>query len=389
MLNEDVLKSLYQVDGHPFLISSLYMDVPPDQSPNQLKTHYKGLTDHVRKNLDEKTEEVRDSVREDLEWFQEEIESREEIRSEQTRSVALFSCAAKNYREMFKIPEETTNTCHLTRFPYVRPLSRLIDQSHRTLVICVDRRHARLFDVFINRVVSENSIESDVPDRVRSGGYEGYEGKGISRQVDSEKRVTRHIEEQVDHHLKKTAQLAQTEMQKKNYDFIVLGGHKESMKRFRDRLPSRMEKSIKGTFTCKPEEITRHEALKQVNPIIEEGEKEKEKERLKKLENHRSSDGPVVTGIEEALRAINRGNIRLLVFDDDTSASGNECPFCDNLYTGDQSTCSVCEKLTQPVEDLIDRMIGHTMQRGGSVEHFVSESDFINEHQVCAVLRYT
>jgi hypothetical protein len=41
------------------------------------------------------------------------------------------------------------------------------------------------------------------------------------------------------------------------------------------------------------------------------------------------------------------------------------------------------------VEDLIDRMVGHTMQRGGSVEHFVSESDFIDEHGVCAVLRYT
>lgn len=389
MLNEDVLKSLYQVDGHPFLISSLYMDVPPDQSPNQLKTHYKGLTDNVRKTLDEKTDEVRDSIQQDLEWFQEEIERREEIRSEQTRSVAMFSCAAKNYREMFKIPEETTNTCHLTRFPYVRPLSRLIDQSHRTLVVCVDRRFARLFDVFMNRVVSENSIESDVPDRVKSGGYEGYEGKGISRQVDSEKRVSRHIEEQVDHHLKKTAQLAKTEMQKKDYDFIALGGHKESMKRFRDRLPGRMEQAIKGTFNCKPEEISRHEALEYVNPIIAEGEKEKENERLETLENNLSSDGLVVSGLQNALDAINRGNIRLLVFDDELEASGHECPFCDNLYSGEQSTCTVCEKLTQPVEDLVDRMIGHTRQRGGSVEHFVSQSDFIDEHGVCAVLRYT
>ncbi len=389
MLNQDVLKSLYTVDGHPFLISSLYMDVPPDQSPAQLRTHFKGITNDVRKNLEDKTEDVRDSVRQDLDWFQDEIEKREEIRSEQTRSVALFSCAVKNYREMFKIPDRTINTCHLTRFPYVRPLSRLLDQSHRTLVICVDRRFARLFDVFLNQVVSENSIESDVPDRVRTGGYEGYEGKGISRQVDPEKRVQRHIEDHVDHHLKKTVQLAQTEMKQKSYDFLVLGGHKKTMDRFRKRLPAQMEESIKGSFRCKPETITRKKVLDHVNPIIEKGEQEKEKNRLNRIQDHLSSDGPVVTGLQNALQAINRGNIRLLVFSDDLEASGHECPFCENLYTGEQTTCSICEKLTQPVEDLIDRMIGHTMQRGGSVEHLVSDSEFMEKHQICAVLRYT
>ncbi len=391
MINDDVIQSLYQVDGYPYLVSSLYMDIPPEQSPKQLITHFKGLTDQVRKNaLKEKTEEVRESVELDVKWFREEIEQREEIRSDQTRSIAFFSCSAQNYREGFKFSTKTENTVHVHRYPYVRPLSRLLDQNHRTLVVCIDRRYARLLDLFLNRIETEESLESDVPDRVRTGGYEGYEGKGISRQVDPEKRVSRHIEDHVDHHLKKVEGLARTKFDKKGYDFIVLAGHKETIDRFRKLLPSRMEERIQGSFACKPEVISKDEIREKVEPIIEEGEREKEQNRVAEIKDHLSAGGgPVVTGLGETLQAINRGNIRLLVLDEELELNGNECSFCGHLDVGGAQPCDVCDRLTQPVEDLVDRMIGATLERGGSVEHFVSGDDFIREHEVCAVLRYT
>jgi len=390
MLNEDVIKSLYKVDGYPYLVTSLYMDVPPDQSPKQLMTHFKGITDRVRKKeMDDKTEEIRDSLKKDLEWFRDQVDSRENIRSDQTRSVAMFSSAGQNYRELFKIPKTTQNSVHVSRYPYVRPLSQLLDQNHRTLVICLDRRYARLFDLFLNRIETEESIESDVPDRVRTGGYEGYEGNGISRQVDPEKRISRHIEDHVAHHLKKVEELARTKFDKKDYDFLVLAGQDETIKRFRKRLPSRMENRIQGTFACKPEAISRDEVREEVEPMIEEGERQIEQKRIEKMKDHLSADSPVVTGLGETLQAINRGNIRILVLDETFETEGCECAFCGTLNVGGASPCDICDRLTQPVDDLIDRMIGTTLNRGGTVEHFVSGDELVDEHGVCAVLRYT
>ncbi len=378
MLSQDDIETLYKYEPGNHLVSSLYLPISPDQSPNQLETSFKSLTGEVRKNeFPGKTKTIRSSLKEDQEKFRDFLES-EDIREDFTRSIALFSCSEDDFWETYKLPVSLDRHFSIGQYPYLRPLSMILNQSHRTLVISVDRHEAVFYDIFMNMVLSRTKIESEVPKNVRKGGFRGYE----------EKRISRNIEDHVDKHMKKAARHGLETFREEDHDFLILAGQKENRKRFQKFLHSYLEENLIGTFDVNPDEADREKILEKSEPIIEEAEREKEQRTVEGLKNEVKREGLGVTGLESTIEHLNEGKLRKLIINRDFEAEGSQCPFCDTLSTEEPGPCEYCNKLTQPVSDLVDRIIGATLRNGGSTEHIQSDQSFISDAGIGGLLHY-
>lgn len=378
MVNLSELKNLYNFQSESHLVSSLYLQISPDRSRNELLTEFKGITDSVRKEqLPGKTEEIRESVNEDLEKFSERVGSAE-IREDFTRTLALISCSAEDFWKEYRFPIESENHFSIGRYPYIRPVSEIADRSFSALVALVDRANARLLEIDMNTVVSETKIQSDVPRQVREGGFTGYE----------DKRIDRNIDRQVEQHLKKVAGQAMNFFQNNEVDYLVIGGHPDTIPPFRENLHSYLKKYLAGTVEMKPESAKQQKVLDKVLPILEDSRRDKEQNLVEDLQNEVGREGLGTRGLEETLKRLNQKQVRMLVLHDNFEASGSECPFCETLFAEEAGTCEYCNKLTQPVEDLVDRMIGSTLRTGGSVEHIFSDQSYIKEAGVGSILHF-
>lgn len=378
MITKDDVRELYKKDTHPGQVSSLYLEVSPDLSPRELKTSFKGLVDDIRKNeFPEKTEEVRESLQEDLDLFSDRIEQ-SEIREDLTRMLVLFSCADEDFWQEFRLPITLDSRYEIGRFPYIRPLEAALDQSNRTLVISVDRHSAKFTEVYMNFVLSETTFESQVPRKVKEGGFKGYE----------EKRIRRNLEEHVRKHLKRVARNALDQVEDEDIPFVILAGQKDNLNEFQDLMHSYLQKRFIGTIRVNPDEADRETILEKSQPLIEDAEKEKEQETIERVQNEAGRGGRGVLGLEGTVEKLNQRQVQTLVLDSDFRATGSECGFCDVLSADEPGTCSFCDRLTQPVDDLVDRMIGQVLKSGGDTEHIYTDSDVMNENGAGALLRY-
>jgi len=72
--------------------------------------------------------------------------------------------------------------------PYIRPLSAILTEYHRICVLSFDRKEARWNNIYMGEISELGSLQSDVPSRIKEGGWEGYSSKRIERHMTSRLR---------------------------------------------------------------------------------------------------------------------------------------------------------------------------------------------------------
>ncbi len=110
--------------------------------------------------------------------------------------LAVFSCSRRNFWEALELPHGPRNRIIIDASFYVRPLDAIMDKYSPICVLLISRREARWYHVSMGAIKALDRIESDVPGRVREGGFEGNESK----------RIERHLDARLQDHFKKAAQ---------------------------------------------------------------------------------------------------------------------------------------------------------------------------------------
>ena len=111
----------------------------------------------------------------------------------EVNGIALFSCSGIGTFVTYPSIIPFENECSISDLPVLKSLVRLSSQYQNTLVVMVETDSAKLFEVSLEGMTAESSIESYVPGRHDQGGW-------------GQMRYQRHIKDHMDRHHKEVAE---------------------------------------------------------------------------------------------------------------------------------------------------------------------------------------
>jgi len=289
--------------------------------------------------------------------------------------LAVYSCSGAGFWETLDLPEAPQNRIVFDRNPYIRPVNRILESRRRFLVLILDRREARWYEVYMSRIGPLASLSSDIPKKAKSG-VEGQETK----------RIERHVDALVHGHLKRAAQTTFDILKKNGFAGLWIGCTDELYGDFESLLNPTVREKIKGRLKAKPADPldkVLHEA-EDLERRLKAGE---EDTLLKKLVGEIEKGKQARSGLRDCLAALNKGEVQTLVVTRHHLVPGKFCPRCSLLYA-DELKCPACERKTETRPDIIDEAIEAAVRRHCDVKYVTSPTRLDHYGKIGAFLRY-
>ena len=290
--------------------------------------------------------------------------------------LAVFSCTGAKFWEELALPRAPRNHFIFDRSLYVRPLTAMLDEYRRICALLLTRQEARWYKVFMGEISLLDGLKSDVPSRVREGGWQGYESK----------RIERHIDAHLHDHFKK-ASLKTFDLFKKNqFDWLFLGCKEEYRSDFEPLLHPYLKERLKGWLKTDSNN-TEDKILKQALEMERKLKVEEEAALAQTLVSELEKGGRAVSGMREVLRKLNTWEVQSLVLSRNFSAEGRTCPKCYYLYV-DEVRCPVCQVKTEKVQDIVHESVHAALDKKIQVRYVTPPSKLDRYGKIGAFLRF-
>jgi peptide chain release factor subunit 1 len=376
------IKKLARIDQGPYPFLSLYLNTKWDDeqqrerirlfTKNQLRKGYDRLKDRDR-------EAWRNAFVEDQQRIEKYVEGLiRRVYNEEVNGTAIFSCSGLGTFLTYPSIIPYNNACFISDLPVLHPLVRLSSQYQNTLMVMVETDSAKLFEISLEGVLSESSIESYVPGRHDQGGW-------------AQMRYQRHIKDHMDKHHKEVAQQLIELFDSGKWKRIVLIGQERIAANFKTFLPERTKQHIVDSFSIDFSEERSKMILHVLERLLQK-EREEVAQQIQGLADRALRAGMATLGLNGTLEALNKGQVRTLYLLTSFSLLGGRCNRCGSLNLahpeGNLSVpCSLCRGETKAV-DLGEAMTRSTLRQDGEVK-WVEEHPVLKENDgVGASLRF-
>lgn len=358
-------------------LSSFYLDTDKSrQTRKEIGLELKNLLNEGRTRLAslDLAKAKKDSLAQDLEKISQ--FAGQAILTTNGAGLAVFSCAAANFWQDFTLPRAPRNQLIFERNPGVRPLTVILDEFHSICALILARQEARWFSIFMGDISLVDHLTSDVPSRVREGGWQGYESK----------RIERHIDAHLHDHFKKAAQMTFELFKKNQFDWLFLGCKEEYRSEFEPLLHPYLQEKFKGHLKINSYEND-DKILKQAMEIERTQRLADEAALSQSLVSEVEKGGRAVSGLREVLRKLNVHEVQTLVLNRNFSHEGRVCPKCHFLYV-DELRCPNCEIKTDRVVDIVHEGVHTAMDNKGQVRYVTRPSRLERYGEIGAFLRF-
>lgn len=377
LLSREQIESLSKFKSEDFLTTSFYLDTDRSRlRKKEILLHFKNLLSLSKLRLEEMdlSKEKKDSLSQDLKKTSRFCSQK--ISSYGFPGLAIFSCTRESFWKVFELPNPPRNRIVFDQNPYVRPLSSILDEHHHLCALSFDRKEAKWYEIFMGEIFLLHSIISNVPSKVKEGGWEGYESK----------RIERHIASLLRDHFKNITKITFDLFKKNNFDWLFVGCNDEHLSEFEKLLHPYLKERLKGRIKTKPSNSS-DKILKQALDLKNKLKKQEESETVKRFVSELEKGGRAISGLKNTLRKLNQGEVQTLIITRNFSKPGRICPRCGTLYI-DQLRCPSCQRKTDPVVDIIDEAVEAAMNKKCLVKHITPPSKLNRYGKIGAFLRY-
>lgn len=371
------IETLTKFNSENFPVTSLYLDTDKSRwSKKEISVSLKNILNEgkARSEAMDFSREKKESLALDLEKIS--AFGAQNLASYNHPGLALFACSRKGFWLPLFLPHGPRNRFVVAQTFYVRPLPAILDRYRRICVFLTSRREARWYEVYMREITPLDKLASDVPGRVKKGGYEGYESK----------RIERHIEAHVLEHFKKASQTTFDIFKKNHFASLFLGCEDDSYRILEPLLHAYVKDRLRGRMKAKPTDPVAA-VFKEAEEIENGLKKEEESEVVQKLIAELERGGMACSGVRETLQRLNQFEVQTLVVTHNFSKEGRACPNCKFLYLEDE-VCPVCRRKTDPVADVIDEAIEAALKHKCTIKQIETATRLDRYGKVGAFLKY-
>ncbi len=377
LLSREQIENLSKFKSESFLTTSLYLDTDKSRmTKKEITLSVKNLLRSGRAQLDliEMSKEKKESISQDLDKIG--LFCSKRLSSYNFAGLAIFSCNRENFWELFSLPSPPRNRIIFDQNSYVRPLSAILDEHHRIFALTLDRREAKLYEIFMGEILLLENLIEDVPSKVKEGGWKGYESK----------RIERHIATHLHEHFKKIARTTFDLFKKNQFDRLFLGCRERYCSDFEPLLHPYLKSRLKGWLKAMPSDSPTT-VLKESLGLEKKLKKQEEDEIVHRLISELERGGLAISGLKRTLRSLNKGEVQTLITTRNFSKPGRICPRCRFLFV-DELRCPSCQKRTEPLVDVIDEAVEAAMEKNCQAKHIMPPSKLDRYGKIGAFLRY-
>jgi peptide chain release factor subunit 1 len=287
--------------------------------------------------------------------------------------MVLFACAGADLWVECPSPVPFEDEFAVADRPILRQLARLDEDYTNALLVLVDSRTARVYEVVLGGVLAETDFASEVPGRHKQGGW-------------AQARYQRHVQEHIDRHYKEVAAYVASYMAAHPHTQLILSGHNDIVAGFRHWLSPSVQAQILETVSLDMEDNC-HRILEVAQDVLQRHEREEELATVQLLVNRAGHGGLAVLGQQATLEAVNTARVHKLVMHKDVHRPGWRCRTCGALATETHLACVRCGGEGTTVE-LGEAMEQAVLPADGLVELLTSEPRLAAYEGVGALLRY-
>ncbi len=380
MISHEQVRQLLGFDSRGFPVTSLYLAIDLGRAERRkIELEVKNIVKHQSVNLERQAidpAELR-SLQNDFTRIENFIAERFDYGNR--KGLAIFSCWEQDFWQVYGLPQRVRTAVYIDYHPYTRPLLSALDQYQRYCTVVVDRSKANIYEVFLGEIEDRSDLSSEVPQRVRrsAAGWYGLE----------ERRVERHIDDHIHRHYKQVADIVFRFFKRYHFDWLILGGHEESLVDFEVHLHSYLRQRVAGRFIAQAGLTPAHEVLEKSLAIEREVEKRHGEALVREALDRAAAGGLAVFGLEATLKALNSGQVRTLLLSESFERPGIICSKCGFLGL-EERLCPVCSSPTLAVPDIIEEAAVAAIEQDAQVKHITNSALLEKRGMIGALLRF-
>lgn len=376
MITREIIRELadFQSPNGDAITFYYQPDPPPDKSHRHEALQIKDIVKEAMKRAERSGKNG--TVRSDLERI---LDLSERLHGNSGKAKAVFACASQGFWREYDLPPqlETTQVQINGRF-HVSPLASLEHALEKSCVCLLDRSKARFFEVQMNNIVERESYFAEVPRRGRSDGYAGFDAGHAERRVDHEAQ----------NHYKRVAEHLMERYGGGQCEHIVIGCRAEAWPDIERQLHPYIKQRLAGHFVIDPatasiEDVRQHDAK-----ILREHREKRLQHLLAETLDEARANNYGALGLKRVLRAMEQGEIQVLLLGDEFHAEGAECTNCGHLDMRMVGNCALCGQQTREVGDIRDALVGRALRARLEVVHVPSTPEFQRSGSIGALLRF-
>jgi len=375
MIKDKVVSELVQMSLNDYPITSAYFSVT-NKSGNR-KAHlvefkkmirYKKNTTYFKQLSESEQELVLIDFEKILYWFEEELDASTYMSS------ICFSSGKSGFWKTIDLKIPLTNELIVQPKPYIYQLTKLFSSYSRYGVVLVDKSKARIFEQSLGDFKELFHVDDNSPDTVKVGGFKGRQ----------ERKVERNIRQGVMQHYKEVARKIFDLNKSHDFNWIVLGGRKETTGEFRKYLHDYVDAKVAGVLELEPSAAL-SEVFEKVHEVGKNARSEFDKKLLETYNNKKEAN-QAIEGIKAILPKI-RGNwIDTLILHKDYQQKGVFCRRCNYI---DLSPAVECPDHGGPLErthNIVEHILHNILQQGVNIQYVGLSMKKYGE--IAAILRF-
>jgi peptide chain release factor subunit 1 len=397
MTFDDKINNLLKFKSDKYPITSLYLKLGPNERENvRFKIALKNLIKEQREKLNERnfSSHALKSIESDMKKITDYFDNPDVLTG--FRGIALFSSTREGVWEVFKLPFVYRNRLVVDSSPLMRQLVTINDEFGDIVVVCIDRKKARLFRISFSG--AEEIIDYFYPGATRNTKFQAQEGKfkqrvsllgggGQVAQGFGEYGFQRMIENEMHQHFKHVSDSVFEYYKQNKFDWLIIGGIEQVVADFSNHLHTYLKEKCLGTLAIEINLVKPDDLVEKALDLLEFTERRNKKKLIKEFEQ-RLVSGYAVNGIAATLKALAMGQVRILIVAEGFFHSGFVCPESRILVLEKSDDLCPEGKKPIPVVDIVDEMMEEALRQGAEVEVILDEGAKKEIYGIGAILRF-